>query len=637
LIRHNPHWLDSVGLLIVDEIHELDSDRGPTLEMVITKMRLKNQNIGILALSATIPNSAELANWLGALFVDSTWRSVRLVEGVYVDGKINFLEGNQQNIPVRKDGIFSVVAQGLSSGGQCLVFVDSRRSAEAIAVRISKELGLNSKEFDLNMGELEDLSKKVSGVINPSTVQCRKLAQCVSGGVSFHHAGLVLDQRKLVEESFKKNKLKVIVATPTLAAGVNLPARRVVHATVSRYTNFGQSFISVREYKQRAGRAGRPRFDDFGESVLVAKDDEGAKKLFDRFIFGNVEPIYSRLGSEPVLRTHVLSMIDGNQGTSKKDLFGFFSKTFYAHQYGNVEELNSVLNHIIGDLEEWGFVSSKEDCVTVTKIGSRVSMLCVDPLSAKDVLDSLFAAQSKLDLDIAYLFMLCDTKELYPLLSVAKKQEEAVWEKASEFSEMLFKENVFEFDIDALKKFFTSMLLESWILGESDELILKKYNVAPGILHAKVTNAQWMAYAARELARLSGMKKIIPRLAELETRLKFGVKKELLPLVSLKGIGRIRARQLFNAKLKTKSDIINAPIEDLSRLVGPAVAVKIKKELGVVFSDNEILELKKLLGKNIISVEDNFQEKSTNYKSKKGKKPKKRSKKSESQKSMFDF
>ncbi|MCD6229841.1 MAG: DEAD/DEAH box helicase [Candidatus Diapherotrites archaeon] len=647
ILRHKPKWLESVGLLVVDEVHEIDSDRGSTLEMVITKMRLSNPKIGILALSATIPNPGEIASWIGAPFVESVWRPVKLVEGVYVDGKINFVDG-QKAVKVKKDDVLSIVSYSISDGGQCLVFVDSRRSAESIAVKLSKELDLgsgklnqDSKDPGFNLKELELLSEKVAGVLSPPTVQCKKLAQCVSGGVSFHHAGLVSEQRKLVEGSFKKNVLKVIVATPTLAAGVNLPARRVVHATVSRFTDFGHSFISVREYRQRAGRAGRPRFDDFGESVLVAKNDLDAKKLFDRFIFGKVEPVYSRLGNEPVLRTHVLSMVAGSHGTSKKELFGFFSKTFYASQYGDLSEMNSVLDHITGDLEEWGFVSCKGEDVNATPLGLRVSMLCIDPLSAKDVLDSLFAAQSRLDLDIAYLFMLCDTKELYPLLSVSRKQEEAVWEKASEFSEMLFRENVFEFDVDALKKFFTAMLLESWILGESDELILKKYNVAPGIVHAKVSNAQWMAYAARELARLSKLKKIAPRLSEIETRLRFGVKKELLQLVALKGIGRVRARQLFNAGFKTKKDILAAPVEGLSRIVGPAVAVKLKRELGVTFSGSEVLELKKKLGKNFISLEDSFaknpsKDKKNTDKDKTVKKKNTREK-GFSQKSMFDF
>ena len=100
----------------------------------------------------------------------------------------------------------------------------------------------------------------------------KNLHMCVENGSAFHHAGLISEQRKLIEDGFRKGIIKVIAATPTLAAGLNLPARRVIIKGFRRYdVNFGQVPIPVLEYKQMAGRAGRPRLDPYGESVLVAK------------------------------------------------------------------------------------------------------------------------------------------------------------------------------------------------------------------------------------------------------------------------------------------------------------------------------------------------------------------------------
>lgn len=96
LLRHKTEWLSSIGLLIVDEIHEIDSDRGPTIEIMITKLLLLNPSLQVLGLSATIPNSKELAEWLKAKLVESSFRPVKLNEGVYFDDRIHFLRGKEK-------------------------------------------------------------------------------------------------------------------------------------------------------------------------------------------------------------------------------------------------------------------------------------------------------------------------------------------------------------------------------------------------------------------------------------------------------------------------------------------------------------------------------------------------------------
>ena len=117
LTRHHAAWLQSIGLLIVDEIHELDSDRGPTLEMVITKLRHLNPKLQVLALSATIPNAKELAAWLEAELVQSDYRPCKLQEGVYFDQAIQFSDDTLEPVASGREPVHALAEDTLAGPG----------------------------------------------------------------------------------------------------------------------------------------------------------------------------------------------------------------------------------------------------------------------------------------------------------------------------------------------------------------------------------------------------------------------------------------------------------------------------------------------------------------------------------------
>jgi replicative superfamily II helicase len=132
---------------------------------------------------------------------------------------------------------------------------------------------------------------------------------------------------------FRANLIKVIVSTPTLASGLNLPARRVVIRDYKRYdANYGMTDIPVLEYKQMAGRAGRPGFDAYGEAVLIAKSPSECEALADHYILSEAEDVISKLGTETALRMHVLSTISNGFAHTRADLEQFFDATFFGFQ-----------------------------------------------------------------------------------------------------------------------------------------------------------------------------------------------------------------------------------------------------------------------------------------------------------------
>ncbi|HTY52134.1 MAG TPA: DEAD/DEAH box helicase, partial [Methanomicrobiales archaeon] len=220
LMRNNTPWLSELTLLVVDEVHLVDSeDRGATLEMVITKLRAKNPSMQVLGLSATIGNPGTLAGWLGAGKVTSSWRPVRLRQGVYFRGVIRFDDGERKVEGVSKFDDLNLCLDTEAEGGQSLVFVSSRRNAEAFAKRAAAGLKRSSPALAASARELAGLAE---------TEMDKALAACVERGAAFHHAGLRREQRRIVEAGFRSGEIRCIASTPTLAAGLNLPARRVI-------------------------------------------------------------------------------------------------------------------------------------------------------------------------------------------------------------------------------------------------------------------------------------------------------------------------------------------------------------------------------------------------------------------------
>lgn len=575
LLRHETSWLSQIGVLVIDEVHELDSDRGPTIEMVITKLRVLNARMRLLALSATIPNASELSKWLDAELVESDFRPVALREGVYMNHSIRF---GGQLIPVathHSDALLEVVHDTLlSQQKQVLVFCATRKSAESTAEKISKLCAQHISDHEKSL-----LNKTAHNVLNALEIpskQCEQLSGLIAKGVVFHHAGLVSKQRELIEESFKNNHLKVICATPTLAAGVNLPAFRVVINSVYRFGNSGSERIPVREYKQMVGRAGRPKYDSFGESVILAKSETDADFLDSYYVQGQLEAISSKLGIAPILRMHLLSCIANRFVFDQLSLQDFFGKTFYAHQYGDMDRFYRIIIDMLGELAKMGFVEINQTGFTATKLGQRVSELYIDPLTAQRFIKHLHKGDSSI---FSNLVCIAKSFEMEPYPSLPKEKQLLLWDLLTDRQADLGDQaDVFE-NPDLLQQLSMALLLEYWMSEKGENFLLEEFNIAPGTLRQKLERADWLLYCLVELAKVLELPKNQSAVNRLRERLQYGIKEELIPLVQLRGIGRVRARKLYHAGLTRLGDIKNAPIEKLNLLLGDAVAESVKKQL----------------------------------------------------------
>ncbi len=366
--------------------------------------------------------------------------------------------------------------------------------------------------------------------------------------------------------------------------GVNLPAFRVLIRDVKRYSEgIGSDFIPVLEYKQFVGRAGRPGFDSFGESILIAKAEDEAKNLVRRFIYGEPEDIQSKLSLEPVLRTHILALIASGFCDSLESIYNFFSDTFYAHQYGDIESMKEKIDDILMQLNEWKFLTENENLIYATRIGKRISELYIDPMTAHNFLEALKKKDRKELDEFTFLQLLSNSLEIRPALSVKSVEVPNIEQTIMYRSRNLITDIPEVYDLeyeDFLKSIKTAMMFDAWIKETSDDRLLSKFGMAPGDLYNKLKIIDWLAYSLHEMALLSGYKDILQSLKKLRLRLEYGIKEELIPLVRLKEIGRVRARRLYNAGLDSLDNLRRSPIEQLNQILGFKVAEDVKRQVG---------------------------------------------------------
>ncbi|EMA66101.1 ski2-like helicase [Halorubrum aidingense JCM 13560] len=626
LIRNGAPWIDDLTCVVSDEVHLVDdSHRGPTLEVTLAKLRKVNPGLQTVALSATVGNADVIADWLDAELVESDWRPIDLRTGVHFGNAIDFDDGTKREVPVDRgeDQTARLVADALDTeedgqGGSSLVFVNSRRNAESSARRLADVTA--SRLTDAERDDLRELAEEIRGVSDTDTSE--DLADAVERGSAFHHAGLASDHRSLVEDAFRDRLIKCISATPTLAAGVNTPARRVIVRDWRRYDGEfgGMKPLDVLEVHQMCGRAGRPGLDPYGEAVLLANDADTKDELFERYVWAEAEPVRSKLAAEPALRTHVLATVASGFASTRNGLLSFLDNTLYATQTDDEGRLAAVTDTVLDYLAVNGFVDRDRDggteSLTATGIGHTVSRLYLDPMSAAEMIDGLrtvarnaagagtegetgefvrtgdddgdepgFGTYTRPGNDespaeetegtdeegteasavtpLGLYHLVSRTPDMYELYLKSGDREtytELCYERETEFlGDVPSEYEDVRFE-DWLASLKTARLLEDWANEVDEDRITERYGVGPGDIRGKVDTAEWLLRAAETLARdVEGVDgDTVVAVREARKRIEYGVREELLDLAGVRNVGRKRARRLFEAGVETRADLREA-------------------------------------------------------------------------------
>ncbi|KAH0556380.1 hypothetical protein GP486_005698 [Trichoglossum hirsutum] len=384
-------YVRQVSLVIIDEIHLLGGDRGPILEIIVSRMNYiasqSKDSVRLVGMSTACANATDLGNWLGVkegLFnFRHTVRPVPLE--VYIDGfpeQRGFCALMQS---MNRPTFLAIKAH--SPEKPVIVFVASRRQTRLTAKDLINFCGIedNPRRF-VKMSE-EDLQ------LNLTRVKDQSLREALSFGIGLHHAGLVESDRALTEELFANNKIQILVATSTLAWGVNLPA----HLVVVKGTQFydakieGYKDMDLTDVLQMLGRAGRPQFDTSGIAKIFTQD---AKKSFYKYFLHTGFPVESSLHN--VLDDHLGAEVSAGTIATKQDALDYLTWTFFFRRlhknpsyYGleiSAEEHNTItaqaianeymvglIDRSLSQLAESGCVDISNDGVGPTPLGKIAS------------------------------------------------------------------------------------------------------------------------------------------------------------------------------------------------------------------------------------------------------------------------
>jgi helicase len=497
-IRNGADWIADLACVVVDEVHLIGSDgRGPTLEVTLATLQRRAPGVRVVALSATVANPEDLADWLDAELVESDWRPVDLRTGVYAEGRVRFADDTTLDVDVAgdpadaTDATDALVAGAVDDGGQALAFVRSRNEAESLADRLAESGFAGSPAVADEVRELD------------GTGTGRRLADCLDAGVAFHHAGLRTAHRTVVERAFRERAVRAICATPTLAAGVNVPARRVVVRDQQRYTGSGTEWLPVLEIHQMCGRAGRPGLDPYGEAVLVG-DEGSADELRERYVGADPERVESKLADPNALRTHVLSVVASGFADSRGGVLDVLDATFYAHGRP-ATDLAGVVDEAVADLVGMGMVVD-DDGLAATERGSQVSKQYVAPETGARIVDGVATAQSMASAtELTALEIVCDTPDMQDTYLGNRERAEMyrfARAHAGEFTTAMGDTDDFEGWLTAVK---TARVLKEWADGASAEDLVERFRIGPGDLESRIERAEWLLGAADALARVEGV------------------------------------------------------------------------------------------------------------------------------------
>lgn len=380
---HSRSYVTKVGLVILDEIHLLGADRGPILEVIVSRMRyISSQTeraVRFVGLSTALANASDLADWLGVgeIGLFNFKPSVRPVPlEVHIQGypgKYYCPRMNSMNKPA-----YAAICTH-SPTKPVIIFVSSRRQTRLTALDL-----IQFAASDEHPRQFLSMTEEVLQMVL-SQVTDQNLRHTLQFGIGLHHAGLNERDRSLVEELFANNKIQVLVCTSTLAWGVNLPAHLVIIKGTEYYDGKAKRYVDfpITDILQMMGRAGRPQYDQHGKAVILVHEPK--KSFYKKFLY---EPFPVESSLREQLHEHINAEIVTGTICHKEDAMHYLTWTYlfrrlmvnpayYGLENAEAETLNSYLSRLVQttfeDLEDSGCIKMDEENVESMVLGTIAS------------------------------------------------------------------------------------------------------------------------------------------------------------------------------------------------------------------------------------------------------------------------
>ena len=569
LTRFSWNTLRDVDTLIIDEFHMIgEFSRGPTLEAAITRAKIINPSMRIIALSATLRNIEEIEGWLEGKCVEHDYRPVPLHKEV--------LDAEMFNTKNKNDVIVKVLEKSIKDSSQALAFVSTRRFTESLATYVSKKI---DKKINVKQREsFKEVAEKILDVPKRKgslpTTTCLKLAESIEHGVAFHHAGLFNEQKEIIEDEFRNGNILMITATPSLMYGVNLPSKTVVIRDNTRWTAQGPQPIPVFDYEQMSGRAGRPQYDDVGYSYLIAKTMDEAMNLEAYYIDGEIELTNSKLvDNKDAILKQIIAQIASTLSKNLDELSEFFSKTLYGYQMANnpsmamfaADSIRFELENSLEFLLQNGIIRATPEGLKTTDFGSLIAKSNYSVETAVKIKEYISGITQINENE--FIYALCETPDV-PLISFkGRKSKDPVRDKLSEAG---------LFAVDIGNPEATAVSLMEWIDERNEYEIENRYSVYSASTRRSAYEASRLVKFAKDTSEVLGNYSNLKDFDILSARLYYGVKEDIIPLVvSVKRLGRKRARNLVNIFGNDLSGVSENELQKVEG-IGPKLAEKIR-------------------------------------------------------------
>ncbi|OQR70900.1 activating signal cointegrator 1 complex subunit 3-like [Tropilaelaps mercedesae] len=416
-------YVQDVALIVIDEIHLLGEDRGPVLEVIVSRTNFigafTGKRVRIVGLSTALANARDLGDWLqinevGLFNFKPAVRPVQLE--VHVSGHPG--KHYCPRMAIMNRPAFKAILQH-SPDQPALIFVSSRRQTRLTAQALRTSLvnmQMSTKWLHMDTDEIRQIQQQI---------QDKDLRDSLGFGIGLHHAGLSEKDRQLVEELFLNCKIQVLIATATLAWGVNLPAHLVVvkgteyfDAKTNRYVDY-----PITDVLQMIGRAGRPQFDTHGVAVVLVHDQK--KKFYQKFLY---EPFPVESSLLKVLPDHLNAEIVAGTLSTTQECMEYLTWTFFFRRlllnpsyYGmegtTTEDVNTFLSALISEavnklvLSFCVEIEEDERTLVATPLAKIASYYYLSHETARFLHEALRRTCDYLQL----LEILCDCKEFAEL------------------------------------------------------------------------------------------------------------------------------------------------------------------------------------------------------------------------------
>ncbi|XP_066277516.1 helicase POLQ-like isoform X1 [Branchiostoma lanceolatum] len=598
--------LEEIGLVVVDELHMLGEggSRGATLEMCLAKVLYISKSTQIIGMSATLNNIQELQTFLSAEVYSNNFRPVQLKEYLKItdsifevnskalcpDQQIQFSRMVSYKYPKEMqsrdpDHLVGMVMDVIPAHS-CLLFCPTKKNCQNVVDMLCKLLPRTLREHKVpgKKALLKALESDGNGTV------CPVLKYTIPFGLAYHHSGLTMDERRLVEEAYSEGVLCLLACTSTLAAGVNLPAKRVI----LRAPFVGEHFISRAQYKQMVGRAGRAGIDSSGESVTIVKPQDKAKIV--ELIGRPFESCRSSLMYDDGkgLRTLILNLIGLKIATSRAAMSAFLSHTLFSVQCDSQQDQGFMefTQQALQDLIEVGLVTEKQllpadngdegMLLEVTRLGQASFKGPIDIKYSNQLYQDLCKAQEALvvenSLHMLYLVTPYDMvgnvrpnwmiyfRQLSQLKPIELKAAAIIGVPEGYIARKASGQRARKASVEeaVVSRFYLTLMIYSLMKQHSIWDVSEKFEVPRGFLQNLLSSAaSFCACVMHFCEALEEMWPLRVLLESLVKSLSFCVTSELIPLMEVPGVKQGRARQLYKAGYKTLQDLAHAETETL--------------------------------------------------------------------------